>query len=106
MVAVNHSRRRVWLLGTFAAVASLAACNAILDNEDRIPRLETFPDKDGALDDRATSDASSSADGACSTDLTNDAKNGGRCGHDCEEGACVAVVTATAAILRVVRQVG
>ncbi|HRG96359.1 MAG TPA: hypothetical protein PLR99_08935 [Polyangiaceae bacterium] len=87
--------------------AGLSACNALIGTRDLTfgePRDAT-PDTnvvvdppdadvpDGPTDDAAADVSTDSpADGPCSADLTMDAKNCGRCGHDCLGGACAAGV--------------
>jgi hypothetical protein len=85
------------LLGATALLVGLTACNALLDNSDRVLRDESAaegsartPDGVDAAADSASATDAAASDGACSSDLTTDAKNCGQCGHDCLGGSCLA----------------
>lgn len=71
------------------SVVALVAC-ATLDNLSGAP--PTSLDDGGSADALAPSNDGGGGDGAveasCSTDLETDAKHCGRCGHDCQGGAC------------------
>jgi hypothetical protein len=65
-------------------VASGAACNAILGNEERF-----LDDRDGGAPGADVGDEASTADApACIADLSRDPRHCGACGHDCLAGAC------------------
>ena len=93
-------RRRVslrFVLATIVAAAgALTGCGALLDVKDIYfdPNAGAANGPDGSLDGPATGEGASpeaSADSsACFADLMTDAKNCGRCGHDCLGGTCAA----------------
>ena len=68
----------------------LLACNALLDNAERDLRPADLTGEGGATIDHAVpSDSPVTVDGTVPcTDVMTDAKNCGRCGHDCLGGAC------------------
>ncbi len=80
-----------------ATVVALTGCNALLDVKDIYfdPNAPGGPVVDSSTDAPANGDEASTIDAGtdastCFADLTKDAKNCGRCGHDCLNGACSA----------------
>ena len=82
--------RRLLGLAAIGSATMLAACNALLGNEERdllaVDLLGTQP----APGNPSAPDASPPPDGArvCNAELSSDPRNCGICGHDCLEGAC------------------
>jgi len=86
------SRRPLRFL--FASGIILAGCNGLLDVKDIYldPVAETPPGLDGSVETSTTPDGSGGDGGteasACNANLQIDAKNCGRCNHDCLGGLC------------------
>ena len=81
---------RALLATAIASVTALAACNAILGNEERELDGNLLGSKPDASNtpDVSVVPPSSDAGASCDADVARDPRNCGACGHDCLQGAC------------------